>query len=126
MSNGTATSLAPSAEQATARHCLLGAPASAQLDPEFVERYMRPEKFAATRTMPSADEATEVQYTLAGGSFDLQVAPPSTEIYIGHGVPKFPSPAAINRLPSAEQAMQSQYRAGAPDSCQLPPEFVEV
>jgi hypothetical protein len=74
-----ATSLLPSAEDATHDQNVFVALVGVHVAPEFVEVKIEPHLNAATSMVPSADEATEVQPP-TGAVDAVQVAPESVEV----------------------------------------------
>ena len=79
----------------------------------------------ATSLVPSADEATELQYSL-GALVGSQVAPPFVEIAIKPGAPRDQSLAtATHFIPSADAAAPV-HLIDELDGAQVAPEFVEM
>jgi len=77
---------------------------------------------AATRRLPSAEEATE-RHILLGTLFDVQVAPPSVDVQI---FPFGPTVlAAMNFVPSAEKATEMKSPPTLFED-QVEPELVEI
>ncbi len=80
---------------------------------------------AATNLVPSADEATASQASVAGVVLDFQVVPPSGEVRIPDGEPRRKALAPATWRPSAEQATATQFAKGDAVGFQAAPEFVE-
>jgi len=86
-----------------------------------------PYQLPATSLFPSAEEATQDQpMPTAGTLFDAQVNPQSDEVKIIFEEVTLGAAAAINFLPSAEEATDTQARIGALLVIQVAPEFVET
>src|ERR1035441_10367603 len=96
-----ATNSFPSAEDATTYPIPV---VCVQVAPESVEmKTVSPP--AATNLVPSADEATEVQY-LEGAPVCVQVTPELVEVQIEPPASDPPSTRAANLVPSADEAVQ--------------------
>jgi hypothetical protein len=129
--------LFPSADEATESHQpTLGTLFEFHVVPEFVEIQMNGPRNegAATKLTPSADEATLAHAPPAKGTlFEIQVSPEFVEVQtlLDVRIKKLvglmdKSAAATNRLPSADEATETQTLLGARVCAQVPPVFVEV
>lgn len=130
-----ATNLLPSAEQATADQLASGEPLSLQVAPEFVEVRIRPpmpNPFgppAFTSVVPSAEHATRPRPRLPAGAYS-QVAPEFVEMTAlqeppvpgGWNGSKVP---ATNRVPSADEALDTRYANVGATSSHTAPESCE-
>ena len=117
-----ATSRLPSAEDATHVQRLFGTLLVVHVFPPSLDVYrfpLLPALLAVMILVPSAEVATEIKSALAN-VFENQVEPEFVERKI-----VFPPQTAASRVPSAEDAKESQFMFGTLSVTQVVPKFAE-